>query len=72
MKVFHASFRVLGGYLLRLLFFSRDKEQLGLLHHQFTESNKANESLRKELAIYDRVLKLEQTQRNDVDGKSCL
>ena len=52
-------------------FFSRDKEQLGLLHHQFTESNKANESLRKELAIYDRVLKLEQTQRNDADGKSC-
>ena len=51
---------------------SRDKEQLGLLHHQFIESNKANESLRKELAIYDHVLKLEQTQWNDVDGKSCL
>ena len=42
------------------------------MHNQLSESNKANESLRKELALYDRVLNLHQPQNNELDGKLCM
>ncbi|CAB4033505.1 Hypothetical predicted protein, partial [Paramuricea clavata] len=43
----------------------RDKEQITLLNNQLMESNKANESLRNELAICDSVIKLSQKSNRE-------
>ncbi|XP_028395073.1 myomegalin-like [Dendronephthya gigantea] len=48
----------------------RDKEQITLLNSHLIESNKANESLRNELAICDSVIKLSQKSDREEGSES--